>query len=214
MFVLVAMKDLVEVKPWKFAEDRVDTVSSELNKKLANKVIHNVGLCISLYDITVLGDAMIYPGKGSCHVKVEFRFIVLRPFVDEVILGEVRSCSPEGVNVSMGFDKKGSMFDDIFIPADYLPNPSRFNREDNVWAWEYPTEDGASADLCIYNGEKIRFRVISETFVDCTPSTPELAGAAAAAAASGTPVQEESRIPYSLTGSISEAGLGLLSWWQ
>ena len=38
MFVLVAMKDLVEVKPWKFAEDRVDTVSSELNKKLANKV--------------------------------------------------------------------------------------------------------------------------------------------------------------------------------
>lgn len=39
MFVLVSMKDLVEVKPWKFAEDRGDTVTSELNKKFANKVM-------------------------------------------------------------------------------------------------------------------------------------------------------------------------------
>ena len=62
-----------------------------------------------------------------------------------------------------------------------------------MWIWEYPTEEGASADLCIYNGEKIRFRVIGETFVDCTPSTPELAGA------TGAVLSEDSRSPYSLT---------------
>lgn len=38
MFVLVAMKDLLEIPPWKFREDRVETVTAELNKKLANKV--------------------------------------------------------------------------------------------------------------------------------------------------------------------------------
>lgn len=69
------------------------------------------------------------------------------------------------------------------------------DREDNMWVWEYDTGEG-SADLHVYNGSKIRFRVISETFVDCTPDTPELAGATGAAV-----LADESRSPYSLTVS-------------
>ena len=49
MFVLVAMKDLLEIPPWKFKEELVDTVTNELNKKLANKVL--VGLLASLAEI-------------------------------------------------------------------------------------------------------------------------------------------------------------------
>ena len=42
---------------------------------------------------------------------------------------------------------------------------------EQVWVWEYPTEDGDHHDLYMDIGEEIRFRVTSETFVDTSPCT-------------------------------------------
>ena len=37
-------------------------IKDELNYKLSNRVLINVGLCISLYDITEIGESHILPG--------------------------------------------------------------------------------------------------------------------------------------------------------
>ena len=78
----------------------------------------NVGLCIVLHDLTYVGDSYIFPGDGASHTKgthtyhttscyhctllvlnfaVRFRFVVFRPFIDEVIVGRIRSSSADGV---------------------------------------------------------------------------------------------------------------------
>ena len=93
MFVLVEMKDTVRIKPHLFGLDRTETISTQLNKKFANKVatferywcresllqcvcvclpekvIHQVGLCIALHDITKIEDSYILPGDGAYHCK-------------------------------------------------------------------------------------------------------------------------------------------------
>ena len=103
------------------------------------QVVHSVGLCIALHDITHVGDAYIFPGDGASHTKgqwtlldvrpcfqsvymytvwqcvhkpsvcecaryiiycmciVRFRFVVFRPFINEVLVGRIRSCTQEGV---------------------------------------------------------------------------------------------------------------------
>ena len=33
------------------------------------QVLHNVGLCIALYDITYVGESYILPGDGASHTK-------------------------------------------------------------------------------------------------------------------------------------------------
>jgi len=43
-----------------------------------------------------------------------FRLVVFRPFVGEILIGWVSSCTEEGLNVKMEF------FDDIFIPKHLL----------------------------------------------------------------------------------------------
>ena len=68
-------------------------------------------------------------------------------------------------------------------------------------------------------GEEIRFRVTTETFVDCSPNVaPKIEAAASDPVTSGLldedPDLEEKRIPYQLRASINEPGLGLLSWWK
>ncbi|XP_013052780.1 DNA-directed RNA polymerase III subunit RPC8 isoform X4 [Anser cygnoides] len=100
MFVLVEMTDTVRIPPWQFERKLNESIAEELNKKLANKVVYNVGLCICLYDITKLEDSYIFPGDGASHTKVHFRYVVFHPFLDEILIGEIKSCSQDGVHES------------------------------------------------------------------------------------------------------------------
>lgn len=202
MFVLAEMKDTVRVKPWYFGVDLREAIATKLNKKLANKVVHNVGLCIVLHDITYIGDSYLFPGDGSSHTPVKFRFVVFRPFIDEIITGRIRSCNYEGVQVSMEF------FDDITIPYEYLQQPSKFDEDEQLWVWEYTTDDGGH-DLFMDINEEIRFRVVDEMFTDLSPAGPEMSGDK-----QNMDETESKRSPYTITGSISEPGLGLKTWWS
>ncbi|XP_023618047.1 DNA-directed RNA polymerase III subunit RPC8 isoform X2 [Myotis lucifugus] len=189
MFVLVEMVDTVRIPPWQFERKLNDSIAEELNKKLANKVVYNVGLCICLFDITKLEDAYVFPGDGASHTKVHFRYVVFHPFLDEILIGKIKGCSPEGVHV---------------VALTCTP-PS--DDAEQVWVWEYETEEGAH-DLYMDTGEEIRFRVVDESFVDTSPTGPS---SAEVASTSEEPPKKEA--PYTLVGSISEPGLGLLSWW-
>jgi len=183
--------------------------------------VFNVGLCLLLYDILKIEDSFIFPGDGSSHTKVSFRFVVFRPFIDEVILGVVKSSNSDGIFASVDF------FDEIFVPGNLLQSPSKFDEKEQLWYWEYENEDGKHP-LYIELGETIRFRVIGESFVDTSPTGPKDASVIEAANPMHqhklqqqqqqqlveTASKEEKRIPYSLTASVSEPGLGLLSWWS
>ena len=68
MFELVTMKDDVKIEPHNFGDAIATAVEKELNRKLANKVYHNHGLCIILYDILEIGDSLILPGDGAWDV--------------------------------------------------------------------------------------------------------------------------------------------------
>uniref|UniRef100_A0A7M4FQ97 DNA-directed RNA polymerase subunit n=1 Tax=Crocodylus porosus TaxID=8502 RepID=A0A7M4FQ97_CROPO len=187
MFVLVEMTDTVRIPPWQFERKLNDSIAEELNKKLANKNVYMTGSCIN--------DLHFIP--------VHFRYVVFHPFLDEILIGNIKSCSQDGVHVSLGF------FDDIIIPPESLQQPTKFDEAEQVWVWEYETEEGAH-DLYMDIGEEIRFRVVDETFVDTSPTGPSSAETSTSGA---TEEVQKKEAPYTLVGSISEPGLGLLSWW-
>ncbi|XP_019726490.1 DNA-directed RNA polymerase III subunit RPC8 isoform X2 [Hippocampus comes] len=212
MCSIVEMVDTVRIPPWNFHRQLNEAVSEELNKKLANKVVYNVGLCICLYDITKLEDSYIFPGDGASHTKVHFRYVVFHPFLDEILVGKIKYCSQEGVHVTMGF------FDDILIPPESLQQPTKFDEAEQVWLWEYETDEGAH-DLYMDQGEEIRFRVADEIFVDTSPTGPTTDTPAAEPGQQPAPppaqdTGEKKDAPYTLIGTICEPGLGLLSWWN
>ncbi|KAH8264808.1 hypothetical protein KR038_002090 [Drosophila bunnanda] len=235
MFVLAELKDTVRIAPDQFHLKLVDAVRDEIDRKLANKVLLNVGLCIALKDIVSLKDSVILPGDGASHTEVFFRYVVFRPMVGTVLTGKIRNCSREGVHVTLGF------FDDILIPHAALQHPSRFDEAEQAWVWEYPLEDGAKHDLFMDVGEPIKFRVSREIFEETSPIGPPKAEAqsqtgsssSSAAAAASAAAAQEVKTPYKiivssidciceiflvtkciLQGAINESGLGVLSWWD
>ena len=45
-------------------------MTEEINKKVANRVVVGLGLCLALYDITEIGESFIFPGDSATHTKV------------------------------------------------------------------------------------------------------------------------------------------------
>jgi len=219
MFVLYEMQRDVRIEPVNLDLDRVEAVTDELNQKLSNRVMMDVGLCMALWDIQSLGDGIIYQGDAGIHCEVKFRYIVFRPFQDEIVIGKIKNCTSDGVHVTLGF------FDDILIPPEGLQYPSKFDEQEQIWIWEYRSEHSEDVhNMYMDKGEPIRFRVNGELFIDTTPipsanqptqsSASQSQSATSSAAHTSLEVEQPSKTPYSLTASINEPGLGLLSWWN
>nr|CAG4648238.1 EOG090X0DHL [Moina brachiata]SVE93258.1 EOG090X0DHL [Moina brachiata] len=202
MFVLAHFKQTVRVPADKFKLDIDQAISEELNLKFANKVVLNVGLCIALWDIISRGESFILPGDSGHHTKVEFRFIVFRPFMEQILVGRVKNSTKDFVQVTLGF------FDDIYIPAENLIKTSRFDEAEQTWVWEYETEDGKH-DLFMDSGDEIRFQVVAESFTDTTPTGPTTDSSELS-----NDSRDNKRMAYEITATTNDQGLGMLSWWN
>ena len=59
----------------------VHQVAEEINRKVANKVVVGLGLCLALYDITDIGKSFVFPGDSATHTKV--LLWIFRIFMEE-----------------------------------------------------------------------------------------------------------------------------------
>ncbi|XP_059477772.1 DNA-directed RNA polymerase III subunit RPC8 [Neocloeon triangulifer] len=201
MFFLRTFRMVVKITPNLFGKSRNESISNELDKKLANKVVINVGLCICLYDITHIGDSHIIPGDGSAHMKVTFRYVVFCPSKEETIEGKVKLCDNEGIHVSLTF------FDDILIPPMHMQCPSKFNEVQSTWIWMYKVDQESDpVEMVVEKGDDIRFKVVDLEFNDTTPKPADQTG--------GAILDTSKDTPFRIIGKISESGLGLPSWWN
>lgn len=196
MFILSELSDLVRIPPHTFNIPVANAITDELHKKYANKVISNLGLAISVWDILEINDGMLKPGDGASFVQTKFRLVVWKPFVGEILTGWVSECTGEGIKVKLDF------FDEIFIPKNYFFENCTFREVEKAWVWQ-PDED---TELFIDVNEKIRFRVEQELFVNIKPkSSLEALG-------KDEPVNKTP--PYAILASCQTDGMGCVSWWD
>ncbi|KAJ3164146.1 DNA-directed RNA polymerase III subunit RPC8 [Geranomyces variabilis] len=201
MFVLTLMRDNVRTHPADFRKPRLNALLDELNAKYANKILHNVGLGIRVYDVLDASEETVHMVQdGSSQSKVTFRLVVYRPFKGEILTGRVAHNDPrEGVRVSMDF------FDDIIIPPAFMQPGTEFDEAEKLWVWRYE-----GSDLYMDIDEPVRFRVEVEQFVDVGPVR-----VGQVEAEGGAENEANKRpAPYSLLVSIAEPGLGLTAWWE
>ena len=111
----------------------LEAITAALNEKYPNRVVPQLGLCIALYDIVAVGEAQIHPGSAAHHTHVEFRLVVFRPFVGEVLEGTIIGCDEAGLRVSMGF------FDNIHVPRHligFAQGAVRWSPDEQLWFWQ------------------------------------------------------------------------------
>lgn len=67
-------------------------------------------------------------------------------------------------------------------------------------------ESGGKHDMRMEVGEIIRFKIREESFRDTSPLGPSVPD--------GDIEERLRKVPYSLSGTCFEPGLGLISWWK
>lgn len=176
MFLLVQVKDLVRLAPHEFGKSNVEAIRKQMDIKLSNKVIPDLGLCVLIKSVDEVGDCTIFPGDGGAHCDVLVSIVVYRPFEGEVLQGRVLSSSRKGIRVSLEF------FEDVLIPPYLMKSGTEF--DGTHWVWTYrDDEDGEDAEdggdggggpeqqhFEIQPGELIHFRVHTIKFTKTSRS--------------------------------------------
>lgn len=62
-------QDTVAVHPSQFGLPPQQAVTNELNKKYANRVLHDVGVCICVFDLSEVGEGKVRYGDGCLWYK-------------------------------------------------------------------------------------------------------------------------------------------------
>ncbi|XP_008461410.2 uncharacterized protein LOC103500005 isoform X3 [Cucumis melo] len=83
MFYLSRIEHTLRVPPSLLNLPILDAIKGELEKLFIDKVVANLGLCISVYDIRSVDGGFIFPSDGAATYKVVFTLIVFRPFTGE-----------------------------------------------------------------------------------------------------------------------------------
>ncbi|RZC82601.1 hypothetical protein C5167_045388 [Papaver somniferum] len=212
MFFLSLVEHTLRLPPHLLSLPLPEAIQGELEKLFVDKVIAQLGLCISVYDINPLREAsyllemVLRPIRYkkmfvTCSLpkklnvasftsfililQVDFRLIMFRPFEGEILSGKVDASDANGLRLSVGF------FKDISVPVHLLPNPSKF--EDGRWTWMY-----GEVELTIEQDDEIRFRVHKISYPPI-PLEQEK--------------DSEAFAPMVITASIDFDGLGPISWW-
>lgn len=126
MFILSTLEDNVRVGPQENEKSAASSVAAVLETAFVDKVIIDLGLIVTIYDILEIDGGFVYHSDGGAHYRVRFRVIVFRPFLDEMIVGRVSKMDEAGVHVSLGF------FEDCIVPHHGLPESSYYSDEEQV----------------------------------------------------------------------------------
>lgn len=199
MFVLSTLEDNIAVQPSELNVPTVEAITKVIEKNYFDKVIHDVGLVVTLYDIQHIEGGYVYPLEGAARFRVKFRLVVFRPFVGEVLVGKLAKSDRKGLSVSLGF------FNDILVPEYELPEPSMFDLKENTWLWKYE-----GTDMFFDVGDDIRVRVTRVLF-NPLPPPPELQHGVAEEQKVGT--GGNPYIPMEVEATTNEEGLGITMWW-
>ncbi|MEW5306280.1 MAG: hypothetical protein WDW38_009122 [Sanguina aurantia] len=199
MFVLSVLEDDVRVLPSDLTKAPLDAVTDVLQSRFLDKVIPDLGLVITVYDVTSIEGGFVYPNDGAAYFKTVFRLVIFRPFLGEVLVGKLKSSSRAGLTISLDF------FDDVFVPEHALQDPSFYNEEEKLWVWRF---DGNEMFMDL--GEQVRVQVTSVKFHP-VPSPAQLAAATGDDKLLGTAAKPYA--PLEVIASMTRDGLGLLCWW-
>lgn len=202
MFFLSEIEHTLRLPPHLLSRPLNEAIKGELDNLFLDKVIENLGLCVSVYDIRAIDGGFIFSGDGASTYTVKFRLVMFRPFQGEVISARLKESTKDGLRLTLGF------FDDIYVPFPLLATPNHSEpdpgHKDGVrWIWEYEGEN-----FPIDGADEIRFRIHKISY----PSTPleQVNG-------QNDKDSEQKDVkpfaPMVIIGSTDADGLGPVSWW-
>ena len=161
MFRLIRLECRVGVPPSLLHHTLSDALLHAAKQRFCGRVLPPYGLAVTVQSAVPRARPRSLPfhpvdgHTGQCWVTVQADVVVWAPQSHEVLLAQVRSCSPQGVRASAlnGFDV-------VLVPPGSLMEPCTWDEERRCWSWRYAEEEFVvhEADWVRVRVERVEFR--------------------------------------------------------
>lgn len=135
MYVVYEVEEWVGVPPSSLYEGQLESIILKiLRENLEGQVDPDLGVIVSVIEVSVTGDGVIAPLPGDPNIYFPIRYKVLsfEPVLLEVVRGVVREAREQGIFVGLGpldgFIFRNQIMDE---PVEYLPDRRGFRGEES-----------------------------------------------------------------------------------
>jgi len=102
MFYIIDIGDYVRVEPRLFGLDTKTAVEEQLQKTYETYHDEEMGEVIGVVSVGSVGEGVIIPGDGAAYYNSEFRLLVWKPEMNELVYGTISEITNFGAFINLG----------------------------------------------------------------------------------------------------------------
>ncbi|MFI5412907.1 MAG: DNA-directed RNA polymerase, partial [Candidatus Micrarchaeales archaeon] len=96
------VNDIFKLPPEHFGDNLEEVAEDVLRRKYEGTIDKQVGVIVTVFDVSEISDGIIYPGDPSTHHNAKFKVLTFMPTVEEIVAGEVSELVEFGAFVRIG----------------------------------------------------------------------------------------------------------------
>lgn len=102
MFYVIDVEDYVRVEPRLFGLDTKTAVEEQLQRTYENYHDEEIGEVIAVVSVGTVGEGIIIPGDGAAYYNSDFRLLIWRPEMNELVFGTISEITNFGAFITLG----------------------------------------------------------------------------------------------------------------
>jgi len=102
MFYLIDINDFVRVEPKLFGLDTQTAIEEQLQITYDNYHDEEIGEVIGVMSVANIGEGIIIPGDGAAYYSADFKILVWKPELQEIVYGKISEITNFGAFINMG----------------------------------------------------------------------------------------------------------------
>jgi DNA-directed RNA polymerase subunit E' len=150
MFYLAEVEDHVRVEPKHFGLPTKEAIERQLNESFVDKVSKELGFVISVVSVDKVDDGVIIPGDGAAFYKSQFKLLIWKPELQELVYGTIVEIANFGAFIQIG-------------PAQGMVHISQ-TMEDYVSLSKTGTLSGKASKRNLAKGDDCLARIVAISF--------------------------------------------------
>jgi DNA-directed RNA polymerase subunit E' len=102
MFYVIDVNDYVRVEPRLFGLDTQTAIEEQLQITYENYHDEEIGEVIAVISVANIGEGVIIPGDGAAYYQADFKLLVWRPELQELVHGVIDEITNFGAFINLG----------------------------------------------------------------------------------------------------------------
>jgi DNA-directed RNA polymerase subunit E' len=102
MFYLVDVEDHIRVEPKLFGLPTREAVEQQLRETYSEHFDKELGIVVAVAEVSDIEEGIIIPGDGAAYYKSNFKLVIWKPELQELVYGTIEEITNFGAFINLG----------------------------------------------------------------------------------------------------------------